>query len=51
MKTYCLGFEALDEDAVKERDDGLDGPESCLGSLWNEFSFDVKKEKSKQACH
>ena len=32
-KTYGLGLEPLDEDAVEERDDGLDGLESCLGSL------------------
>lgn len=32
-KAHCIRFETLDEDAVKQRDDGLDGPESCLGSL------------------
>ncbi len=25
--TYCLGFEALDEDAVEERNESLDGLE------------------------
>ena len=32
-RTYGFGLEALDEDAVEEGDDGLDGLERCLGSL------------------
>ena len=31
--TYGVGLEALHEDAVQKRDDGLDGLERCLGSL------------------
>lgn len=34
-RTNCLRLEALNENAVEERDDGLDGPESCLGGLHN----------------
>ena len=31
--TYGVGLEALHEDAVQERDDGLDGLESSLSGL------------------
>jgi hypothetical protein len=33
-KEACrLGLETLNEDAIKKRDNGLDGLESCTGSL------------------
>lgn len=31
IRTYCLSLEPLDEDAVEERDEGLDGLECCGG--------------------
>ena len=31
--TYGLGLETLHENAVQQRDDGLDGLEGCLGCL------------------
>ena len=54
MRTYGFGLEPLDEDAVEERDDGLDGLESRLGSLRrsrNQFSRQSWRDEGNNIYH
>ncbi len=48
---YRLRLEPLDEDAVEERDDGLDGLERCLGSLLSAVSVQPSRAEQQRRDH
>ena len=48
-RTYSLGLETLDENAVEERDDRLDRLERCLGSLKSQSACCSRAERQRRA--
>lgn len=49
MRTYSLGLETLDENAVEERDDRLDRLERCLGSLRSQSACCSRAKRQRRA--